>query len=247
MVLEWPFVSADVLAAAYDPADPALTAPRRLRAQRFISDGILRAPHREGRLRGRTVVYCALNIDAVEAARDGDVDKARELAAAAAEIEANPNVRELARSLDEAVDALSAKERETAIWVATMMRQARGRWGVESDPVVGRVTWLGPRSVRLATASEEFELPRQALRAHDLDRSGAAVTVYLSVFKTGWSAFTVRPALVLPEAESDEPRAYDPFAMFGELRTRIGSGDIIENREDRAPRVVVAPIAIDRR
>lgn len=249
MILEWPFVTADELAAAYDPASPASSAPRRLRARGFISDGILHSPHHGGRLRGRKVVYCALNLNAVEAARDGDDDKARQLAAVAAEIEARPDVRALAWSLDAPKDPhdLTAKERKTALRMVKTMQRARKRSAADGDPLVGLVTWIGAHSVRLDTSSDRFELPRETLRAHDLDRAGAAVAVYVSVLKTGWSAFTVRPALVLAEEGAGQARRYDPFAMFDELRARVAAGEIVERDEPhRAPVRVVAPLLIER-
>lgn len=250
MILEWPFVTADELAAAYDPASPAQSAPRRLRARGFISDGILHAPHHGGRLRGKTVVYCALNFNAVEAARDGEHDKARQLAACAAEIEARPDVHALALSLDETdhPNNLTPKERKTALWMVKTMRRARKQSAADGDPLVGYVTWVGAHSVRLATAnSERFDLPRETLHAHDLDRAGAAVAVYVTVLKTGWSAFTVRPALVIDEKGTGEPRRYDPFVMLNELRARIAIGDIVENDDPgREPVRVVAPLRIER-
>lgn len=250
MILEWPFVTADELAAAFDPASPARSAPRRLRARGLISEGILHAPHHGGRLRGKTVVYCALNLDAAEAARDGEDDKARQLAVYAAEIEARPDVHALALSLDatEHPPELTPKERKTALWMVKTMERARKKSEADGGPRVGYVTAIGTHSVSLATAdSERFDIPREMLHAHDLDRSGAAVAVYVTVLKTGWSAFTVRPALVIDEDSTRTPRQYDPFVMLDELRTRIALGDIVENADaGREPVRVVAPLRIER-
>jgi hypothetical protein len=247
VIQEWPFVTADELAAAFDPASPAASAPRRLRARGLISDGILRAPHRAGRLRGRKVVYSALNLNAVEAARDGDEDKARQLAAAAAEIEARPDVHSLARSLDELGDTqeLTARDRKTALWVFKTMQRARRKAAANGGPLVGFVSWIGEHSVQLAAREERFELPRETLRVHGLDRPGVAVAVYVSVLKTGWTAYTVRRALVLDDEEAAPGRPYDPFTMFDELRARIASGQIVEQIDpDRPPIRVLAPLRI---
>src|SRR5215204_3341564 len=73
MVIENPFVTRDDLREALDPSGGSpSTAIRRLREAGLISHGIDLRLHQGGRLRGGTVYYCALNLDAAEAVRDGD-------------------------------------------------------------------------------------------------------------------------------------------------------------------------------
>ena len=108
----------------------------------------------------------------------------------------------LALSLDGTAHphSLTPKERKTALWMAKTMKRARKQSAAHGGPLVGYVTWIGTHSVRLATPN--FGAIRSSSRAaspHDLDRAGAAVAVYVTLLKTGWSAFTVRPALVIDE------------------------------------------------
>jgi hypothetical protein len=128
------------------------------------------------------------------------------------------------------------------------MKRARKQSATRGDPLVGYVTWIGTHSVRLATPNfEQFDLPREPLHTHDLDRAGAAVAVYVTLLKTGWSAFTVRPALVIDAEGTGEPRRYEPFVMLDELRVRIAAGDLVETDDgSREPVRVVAPLRIER-
>lgn len=106
MVIENPFVTREDLREALDPSgrSPA-TAVRRLREAGLISHGIELRPHRRGRLRGAAVSYCALNLDAAEAVRDGVEEAARQLARAAAAVETSAAARSLAKALFEIGDA----------------------------------------------------------------------------------------------------------------------------------------------
>jgi len=249
VVIENPFVTRDALREALDPSgrSPA-TAVRRLREAGLISHGIELRPHQGGRLRGGAVYYCALNLDAAEAVRDGDETTARKFARAAASVEANKTIRSLAKALAEVRDLreLPAEQRRTASTVAARIMRTRNRLAHGVNPMVGVVVDADDRFGTVQTDSETIVLPRTTLRARGLDRLGAAVAIRAHSLRTGAMLHYVDEALALDDDDRRGARPFDPFAMRAE-RSEMRSERLVEEAlAGREPVRLLAPVALAR-
>lgn len=249
MVIERLFVTADDLAGTLDPSGrgPA-TAVRRLRETHLISHGIEVRPHRAGRLRGAVVYYCALNLDAVEALRDGNESMARKLAKAAGEIEAKPTARHLVSVLtgDIALSALELGERRAASNLATAIRRIRDRLAHAPSPLLGWVVATEDDYVTVDADDTTIVLPRETLRTRGLDRPGVPVAIRSHQLRTGAMIHSVDRALAFDEDDRGSARRYDPFEMRRERRRAGPRASIRELLAGRTPVRLVAPLAVAR-
>ncbi|HWQ23922.1 MAG TPA: hypothetical protein VNK94_07455 [Gaiellaceae bacterium] len=249
MVIENPFVTREDLREALDPSgrSPA-TAVRRLREAGLISHGIELRPHRRGRLRGAAVYYCALNLDAAEAVRDGDEEAARQLARAAASVEASTAARSLAEALFEVRDLreLPASKRKAASTLAARIMRVRNRLAHGVNPLVGLVVDADGDFGTVQTDHETVVLPRATLRARGLDWPGAPVAIRAHSLRTGAMVHYVDEALALDDDDRHGARPFDPFAMRAERRGRRVEALVEEALAGREPIRLLAPLAIAR-
>jgi hypothetical protein len=252
VVIENPFVTPEDLREALDPSgrSPA-TAVRRLREAGLISHGIELRPHRGGRLRGAVVYYCALNLDAAEAVRDGDETAARELARAAASVEASKTARSFAKALVEFRDLrdlreLSAEKRRAASSLAARITRIRNGLAHGVNPLVGLVVDADDLYGTVQTDNETIVLPRATLHARGLDWPGAAVAIRVQSLRTGAMLHYVDQALALDDDERHGARPFDPFAMRAERRGVRADALVEEALAGREPVRLLAPLALAR-
>ena len=249
MVVERLFVTADDLTGALDPSGrgPA-TAVRRLREGHLISRGIEVRTHRAGRLRGAAVYYCTLNLDAVEAVRDGDESTARKLAKAAAEIEARPVAHRLLTVLlgDAGVSALENKERRAASSLSTEISRLRNRLAHAPRPILGWVVAAEDSFVTVDADNTTIVLPRETLRVRDLDHPGVPVAIRSHQLRTGAMIHSADRAFAFDEEDRGGARPFDPFEMRRERRRKGPAANIRDVLAGRKPVRLVAPLAVAR-
>jgi hypothetical protein len=247
VVIENPFVTREGLRKALDPSGRSPeTAVRRLREAGLISHGIELRPHRRGRLRGAAVYYCALNLDAAGAVRDGDEAAARELARAAASVEASHAARSLAEALLEARDLreLPAEKRRTASTLATRIMRIRNRLAHGVNPLLGLVIDADEHYGTVQTDHELVVLPRATLRARGLDWPGAPVAIRVHSLRTGAMVHYVDEAIALDDDDRHGARPFDPFAMRAERRRRRADELVAEALAGREPVRLLVPLAL---
>jgi hypothetical protein len=249
VVIERPFVTREDLREALDPSgrSPA-TAVRRLREAGLISHGIELRPYRRGRLRGAAVYYCALNLDAAEAVRDGDEEAARGLARAAASVEASKTAQSLAEALFEVRDLreLPTEKRRAASTLAARITRTRNRLAHGVNPLVGLVVDADEHYGTVQTDHEMVVLPRAALQARGLDWPGAAVAIRAHSLRTGAMVHYVDGALALDDDDRHGARPFDPFAMRAERRGRRADALVAEALAGREPVRLLAPLSLAR-
>lgn len=249
VIIENPFVTREDLREALDPSgrSPA-TAVRRLREAGLISHGIEMRPHHGGRLRGGAVYYCALNLDAAEAVRDGDEGAARKLAQAAAAVEASKSARSLAKALFETRDLreLPAEKRRAASTLAARITRTRNRLTHGLNPLVGLVIDADDRYGTVQTDNETVVLPRATLHARGLDWPGAPVAIRAHSLRTGVMVHYVDEALELDEDDRHGARTFDPFTMRAEQRGMRADALIEEALAGREAVRLLAPLTVAR-
>lgn len=237
------------LREALDPSGRApATAVRRLREAGLISHGIELRPHHGGRLRGAAVYYCALNLDAAEAVRDGDEEAARGLARAAASLEGKEAVRSLAEALFEVRDLreLPAEKRRAASTLARRIMHLRNRLAHGVNPLVGLVIDADKDYGTVQTDNETVVLPRATLQARGLDWPGAPVAIRAHSLRTGAMVHYVDEALAFDADDRRGARPFDPFAMRAERRGAGADALVAQALARREPVRLLAPLRLAR-
>ncbi len=247
MIVENPFVTPEELREALDPAGRSpVTAVRRLREAGLISHGVQLRPHHGGRLRGGAVYYCALNLDAADAVRDGDEVTARKLAQAATSVETGDAARTLAMTLSITRDLreLPGEDRKAIAKLARRISDVRNQMVHGPTPLVGLVIDMNERYGTVRTDDETVVLPRETLHARGLDWIGAAVAIRVHQLRTGAMLHSVDEAFALDDDDRQGARTFDPFAMRAERRG-TGAASRLENAlAGREPVRVLAPLTI---
>jgi hypothetical protein len=248
MVIEKVFVSSTDLACALDPSGGApANALRRLRESGLISHGISLRTYRDGRLRGRTVAYCALNIDAVESIRDGDERTAHKLARAASAIESTLRAQALAKTLAGLDDLrqLDASHRRAAWKLAARITHERNRLAHGGGPMLGVVVSTDETLAEVETNDETVFVPRETLGVRGLDLVGTPVAIRSHRLRTGALVHSADEALALDDDRAGA-REYDPSEMRRERRSSDLAQQIEAHIGNRRAVRLVAPLAVAR-
>lgn len=255
MVIENVFVTSDALSAALDPSGRApTTAVRRLREAGLISRGIELRLHRARRLRGASVYYCALNIDAAESVSDGDKDAARRLAEASGAIETSGNVREIVHGLLGArgrleegdLRRLPVGEQREVVRLADLIARERNRLVHREAPLLGLVIAMDDRRATIETESELVVLPRETLGVRGLDRLGAAVAIRSRRLQTGVMIHSAEEALTAEADDRHGAREFDPFTMRREQSGRDIGATLERALAGTEPVRLLAPLPVAR-
>jgi hypothetical protein len=197
-------------------------------------------------LRGATVYYCTLNVDAVEALRDGDDVKARSLAKAAEQIEAKPISHRLVSAMTAGKDltALAGNERGAVTHLAAEISRARKRLTSHS-PFLGWVVEAEENFVTVDSDETTIVLPREALRIRDLDHPGMPVAIRARQLLSGAMIHSVDKALAIDDDDRRGARPFDPFQMRRERRRQGTTVGIREVLAGHHPSVrLLAPLAL---
>lgn len=217
MVVERPFVGAADLLGVYDPAGiGAARTLRSLRERGLISPGIRLAPYANGRLRGSTIAFSALDLDAVTAARIGDEVAAADLATAAHELESAPYAPAAARASIHGDPSRVVPRTERALLRGAAAALAHSRRTLA--PARGRTLTVGTvdrvedDNAFIDAGGVVLVVPAGALAVHGLDHPGFPVAVQQLDLGNGSYAVSVQPALKL--AERRPLRRYDSFELW---------------------------------
>jgi hypothetical protein len=209
---ERPLLSrAELMRAANPSKEVSDSTFRRWQAQGWVSHGVKLHPRAGGRARGTVVLYSTLNRDALALHRRGEEGGARELRAAAEQVEGK--VQEL----------LTAERGHYAAWLQEMLRTEDPvlcfalRWPEQTEGLsrtteylrllnahlavhlnlllrAGRVEDLHEEFAVVVSEDERLVVPRTDLHQAGLDTLGAAVLVRLENLTRG-RLLSVEPAL----------------------------------------------------
>lgn len=239
-MLAAPLISKADILLAYDPTGQAGDAAfKRLRRSGVVSAGISLPVRKGAVLAGRVVAYCALNRDAVVAARRDNLAMARAIAERAATIEQSEPSRHLTALVktssaawltssdpDETLQALLAfgweRRRTDVTDLARRIQSARDTMFRTDDvhSILGRVIEMTSAAALLESVERgRWTLPRSLLAERGLDRSGALVHLIIESLPHG-ASLTVAERALGDEGAAEPGRDYDPQSMLREPRSR---------------------------
>jgi hypothetical protein len=211
-MLSYPIASAEDIAAEFRPDGRTQTkgALRTLKGLHAMSGGVS-GPLRDarGRVRGKTHLYCSLNLDAARAARHDKPELAMRLAAEASKIEQGPDMAKVAECV---VAVMSKGEiprrdlRKSAEGTAVLLKLAkrvdkvRARLLAEeldAEPLSGRVTAIEGSIgvVLIKNLSTTWSVSADDLRDQDSLWVGAPILLRSEHWGRGKTLLTTEPAL----------------------------------------------------
>lgn len=224
MLTSLPFVDRKRLVEVLESSGRTASSLVTLRKYGCLSDGIGLTPRgNSGRANGKAQLYCALNEDAIRWWMRGDIERAKQVATRAGEVEERARERLTSRAdmISKGQDGsivlhefkLGATDlRSYQSWgrlVATYRQQLGGSF---ERAFRGRVIVVSPTVV--VVESEDgyvTSLPRELVALQGLDRPGEAVEIVTVMSSPSSQTTFARRALNLDDSESSEPQP-GPFA-----------------------------------